>query len=89
MTESGESRVKTETEIQTESNHIINLPSRTVIPMTTVPRVFTGEVNSNGRAEDPGNWLDYFELVSELNEWYSDRQKLGKAPLYLAGEAVA
>src|SRR4051812_48834081 len=51
------------------------------------PRTFSGEIDANGKAEDPGTWIDHYDLVSISNGWRSDKEKLQHLPIYLTGEA--
>lgn len=50
-------------------------------------RPYSGEEDDYGEAEDPGRWLDHFEMTCRANEWDDDAKKILKFPVYLVGEA--
>ena len=50
-------------------------------------RPFSGEVNESGISEDPGMWLDHYQLITSTNSWDSDALKLRNIPVSLTGEA--
>ena len=52
-----------------------------------LPRNFSGEIDSAGKAEDPSVWLDHYELVSTINGWESDKARLQGVAINFTGEA--
>ena len=51
------------------------------------PRIFMGEQDSNGDAEDPRTWLSHFEKVCRPNNWNMEEEKMTNFMVYLQGEA--
>ena len=56
--------------------------------MTKDPRIFSGEENSEGMAEEPGKWLKHYECICKSNEWEDDFEKIDRLALYLEGKAL-
>src|SRR5215212_2891957 len=52
-----------------------------------VARQFSGEVDASGYAEDPGMWLEHFQLVARSNAWDTDDKKITNVPISFIGEA--
>ena len=50
-------------------------------------RPFSGEVNDFGESEDPGMWLEHYQVVAEMNQWETEAQRLRNIPAHLTGEA--
>ena len=49
-------------------------------------RQFSGEVDASGHAEDPGMWLEHFQLVAWSNGWDTDEKKIMNIPISFIGE---
>ena len=52
-----------------------------------VPRKFSGEEDTQGKTEDPGKWLEHFEMTCRPNDWFDDDDKKMNFPAFLIGEA--
>lgn len=50
-------------------------------------RKFSGEDDNFGTSEDPGKWLEHFEMTCLPNNWEDDDDKIVNFPAYLTGEA--
>src|SRR4051812_1797431 len=51
-------------------------------------RPFTGQEDENGFVEDPGRWVDHYNIVSLSNNWLDDDAKIRNFPVFLHDEAA-
>src|SRR4051812_5533813 len=52
-----------------------------------MPRHFSGEENVRGETEDPGKWLEHFEMTALPNNWINEDDMIANFPAFLVGEA--
>ena len=50
-------------------------------------RMYSGEADAEGKMEDPGDWLDHYENISQVNGWHYELDMMCNMSVYLAGEA--
>src|SRR3954463_12949353 len=52
-----------------------------------MPRHFSGEENVRGETEDPGKWMEHFEMTALPNNWLDENDMIANFPAFLVGEA--
>ena len=52
-----------------------------------LPRTFSGEEDAHGMTEDPGKWLEHFEMTCLPNNWIEEVEIMANFPAFLSGEA--
>ena len=52
-----------------------------------MPRMFSGEEDARGLTEDPGKWLEHYEMTCLPNNWFNDDDMMTNFPVFLTGEA--
>ena len=52
-----------------------------------VPRTFSGKEDAQGMTEDPGKWLEHFEMTCLPNNWVDEVDMMMNFPAFLSGEA--
>ena len=52
-----------------------------------MPRKFSGEEDEQGKTEDPGKWLEHFEMTCLPNNWLDINDMVANFPAFLIREA--